>query len=328
MGAIQAQDYLSSLWAIGLRVSGCIRAYIEQAIADRHIIRTWALRGTLHFVAPHDVRWMLKHLAPRVLSVAARRHRELELDDAVFTRSAKIFKRALDGGKALTRPEMMELLERARITTACQRGYHILWKLALNGLLCCGPRKGKQPTFVLLDEWLPPGRSQSREAAIGDFALRYFTSHGPATIDDFAWWIGMKKSDATAVVASIASQLSTFATFKKRYWFKSSASLTRNGAHDLHLLPSFDEILLGYSDRTDALCPAHAQYIVPGTNGMFMPVIVQAGRVVGTWNRTLTKNSASLISKPFATFSQRELKLFSAAAKRHVEFLGVKSVRD
>jgi hypothetical protein len=80
------------------------------------------LRGTLHFVAPHDIRWMLKHLAPRVVAAAARRHRELELDEATFARSTKIFTRALQGGKVLTRPEMMELLERSKIVTAISAG--------------------------------------------------------------------------------------------------------------------------------------------------------------------------------------------------------------
>jgi hypothetical protein len=323
MGAVQAQDYLSSLWAVGLRVANATEQDVEGAIANRQIVRTWPLRGTLHFVAPHDLRWMLEHLAPRVVAAAAGRHRELELDDATFRRSAKIFVRALQGGKVLTRPEMMELLERAKIVTANQRGYHILWKLALGGLLCCGPRKGKQQTFVLLDEWLPSSqRNLSREEALAGFALRYFASHGPATMEDFAWWIGLKKSDAQTVLDSIAPHLSSITSDGKTFWLRSSTTSASDGSTGLHLLPSFDELLIGYTDRSNSLAPEQVQHITPGSNGMFMPIIVKAGRVVGTWRRTLKKSSVSVEPNAFTPFGKSDLRAWSTAAKRYAAFLG------
>ena len=54
--ALQAQDYASALWAVGLRSPGSTRATVEQAVADRAIVRTWPTRGTLHFIAPTEVR--------------------------------------------------------------------------------------------------------------------------------------------------------------------------------------------------------------------------------------------------------------------------------
>src|SRR5919112_226736 len=66
-GAVQAQDYLGALWALGLRLPGAVEVEIERAVDDRSIVRTWPLRGTLHFVAAEDVRWMLALLAARVL---------------------------------------------------------------------------------------------------------------------------------------------------------------------------------------------------------------------------------------------------------------------
>jgi hypothetical protein len=324
MGAVQAQDYLSSLWAIGLRVPNASEITVEQAIADRQIVRTWPLRGTLHFVDPKDVRWMLEHLGPRIVAAAARRHRDLELDDAVFTRSSKILIRALEGGNVLTRPEMMDLLERSKIATANQRGYHILWKLALGGLLCCGPRNGKQQTFVLLDEWLPPTRSrQSKDEALANFALRYFTSHGPATLEDFTWWIGMKKSDAEAVLNSIASHLSNFRCENKTYWINPLLQSYHDAPASLHLLPSFDEILIGYTDRTDALPVLYTQKITPGGNGIFMPIIIKGGRVIGTWSRAFTKSGVSVIHEAFMTLGKAGLREWVSSTKRYAEFLGV-----
>jgi hypothetical protein len=324
MGAMQAQDYLASLWAIGVRLSDATEAEIEKAIADRKIVRTWPMRGTLHLIGPDDVRWTLEHLAPRMIAAAARRHRELELSNAVFARSEKIFVRALEGGKALTRPEMMALLERAKIATANQRGYHILWRLALAGVICGGPRQGKQQTFVLLDEWIPRARRRSRDEVLADFALRYFTSRGPATLDDFSWWIGLKKSDAAAVVDSISSKLSSFSLGGATYWLSSSTPAPVDRTGDLYLLPSFDELLLGYTDRSAAIPSELTRSVTPVANGMFMPIIVKSGRVMGTWKRTFSKKNAVILApEPFAAFTKTESRSWTKAAMRYASFLGL-----
>jgi hypothetical protein len=181
LGAVQAQDYLGSLSAVGARTQGATEKTIEQAIADRAIVRTWPMRGTLHFVAASDVRWMLALLTPRILARSKRRFQELELDDAVLARSEELLEKALQGGKQLQRDEIYRLLEQANISTASQRGYHILWRAAQQGHICLGPRSGKQQTFALLEEWVPTARPLAREEALVELTSRYFTSHGPAT---------------------------------------------------------------------------------------------------------------------------------------------------
>jgi hypothetical protein len=210
MGAVQAQDYPAALWAVGLRTRKATDETVEQAIAERTIIRTWPIRGTLHFVTPSDVRWMLKYLTPRIVARAAPRFRQLRLDEATFSRSESIFTKALQGGKQRTRDAMFALLERNRISCAGQRGIHILWKLAQEGLICFGPRDGKQSTFVLLDEWIPGRMILPREEAIAELAKRFFMSHGPATLKDFTWWSGLTTGDARSgledVRALFASQ--------------------------------------------------------------------------------------------------------------------------
>jgi winged helix DNA-binding protein len=202
LGAVQAQEYLGSLWAIGLRTRNATEAIVERAIADRSIVRTWPMRGTLHFVAAEDVRWMLELMTPRVVAAAAGRlAREYELDRSAFGRSAEVVARALEGGGSLTREAMYRALEVARISTAGGRGLHITWRLAHDGLICFGPRQGKQQTFVLLDEWIPGAKRLAREEALCELARRYFTSHGPATTHDFAWWSGLLLSDAAEALA-------------------------------------------------------------------------------------------------------------------------------
>ena len=205
LGAVQAQDYFGSLWALGLRLApstdggDSAAARVDRAIAERRIVRTWPMRGTLHWVAAPDVHWMLGLLAPRVVSGMSGRHLQMGLDAATFARAEKILGKELSGGRALSRPEVYRVLQRAKIETDGQRGIHLLGAAAQRGLICFGPRIERQPSFVLLDEWIPAdlrrGPSE-RDGALAERAIRYFTGHGPATLHDLVWWSGLKVADA------------------------------------------------------------------------------------------------------------------------------------
>ena len=328
LGAIQAQDYLGALWAVGLRMKTATESIIEQAIRDRKIIRTWPMRGTLHFVAPEDVRWMLTLLTPRLLAGSARRRQQLELDEAALARSAELFVSALQGSRQRTRPEMMDILSQGGIAPTGQRGYYLLWWAAQNGLICFGPRQGKQDTFVLLDEWLPQAKRKmlSREEALVELARRYFTGHGPGTIQDFMWWSGLPAADARAAAAMAEPQLASQVIDGQSYWFSAASSATQAASvasPTAFLLPGFDEYLLGYRDRSAVLDVAHAGKVVPGGNGMFKPMIVIDGRVVGTWKRTLRKTVVLVKLDPFEPFSPTQLEAVVAAAEPYDRFLGL-----
>jgi len=321
LGAIQAQDYLGTLWALGLRMQQAVEVDIEQAIANREIVRTWPMRGTLHFVAPEDVRWMLALLTPRIIARAARRHQQLELDEATFIQSETVFAKALQGGKPLTRPEIMAVLEQAGISTKGQRGYHMLWRAAQNGLICYGPRQGKQDTFVWLDDWLPAGKSLSRDESLAELARRYFTGHGPATVQDFMWWSGLPAADARAGLEMVAAELVEEVVDGQTYWLSSTAAGPKSPSPTVYLLPGFDEYLLGYKDRSAVLDPAHAKKVVPGGNGMFKPIIVIDGQVVGIWQRTLRKKTVTIELQPFNTLNDAEREAIATAAEAYGAFL-------
>ncbi|MBE7469395.1 MAG: winged helix DNA-binding domain-containing protein [Anaerolineales bacterium] len=326
LGALQAQDYLGAKWSIGLRLPDAAETDIEQAIADKTIIRTWPMRGTLHFVAAEDVRWLLKLLTPRVIAQTAGRYRQLELDEATFARSKELFAQALQGGQQLTRDEMLQRLEEASISTAGQRGYHILLRSAQDGLICFGVPQGKQQTFTLLDEWIPATKSLGRGEALAELAQRYFTSHGPATIADFAWWSGLTLTDARAGLEQVKSRLNQETVGGQTYWMSSDLPALAEDSPTVFLLPGFDEYLLGYTDRSAVLEPIHAPKIVPGNNGIFMPTIVIDGRVVGTWKRTLKKNTATITLSPFSSFSEVQSQAIAAAAERYGRFVRLSPV--
>jgi hypothetical protein len=322
LGAVQAQDYLGALWAIGLRTPNATEATVEQAIAEKQIIRTWPTRGTLHFVATADARWMLELLTPRIVAGAAGRFRQLELDNAVFDRSRKLFVRALRGNRQMTRDNMMKLLEKAGISTADQRGIHILWKLAQEGLLCFAARSGKRHTFALLDEWAPPlsYSRMDREAGLAQLVLRYFAGHGPATLRDFVWWTGLKVADAKAAIESISSRLTKWVVDGVDYWMVPGMEIPPPAKRRAHLLPAFDEYLLGYQDRSAVLEPRHAPKLIFG--GVFLPTIVINGHVAGAWRRVLKKKGVVITPNFFTPPNGAAMKSLAGAVESYGRFLG------
>jgi Winged helix DNA-binding domain len=325
MGAMQAQDYQQALWAVGLRMRAPTLANVEAALASGKIILTWPLRGTLHFAAAENVRWMLELLVPRRLAADQTRRRQLELDERTLERCGRLFRDALAGGQRLSRAALMRLLESAQINPTGQRGYHILWYLAQTGLICLGPRQGKEQTFVLLDEWAPVSRRLTREAALAELAGCYFASHGPATVADFATWAGLTLADARAGLETAGSSLVLDRHDGKAYWRSADASDAPLDASSVYLLPGFDEYLLGYKDRSDVLAATHAGKVAPGGNGVFFPIIVVGGQVVGTWKRTVRKDTVAVTLTRFTELAVSSERI-DEAARRYSDFVGLSLV--
>lgn len=325
MGAVQAQDYLGALWAVGARTEGATEQAVEQALAERRIVRTWPMRGTIHFVAPADVRWMLELLAPRVVQRSQGRLRQLGLDESTLAASARAIAPALEGGRQLTRPALYDVLESAGIAARGTRGLHILGQLAHAQLICFGAREGKQPTFTLLDEWVPGARSLPRDEALATLALRYFTSHGPATVADFAWWSGLTLAEARAALGAASEQLAHETVDGQRYSFAEEHGVAASDPCAA-LLPPFDEFLVAYRDRAASLDPGHSTLVVPGGNGIFNPIVVLDGRVVGTWRRALKRGRVVLTFSPFAPWGDELERALPAAVDRYSRFLGLPAV--
>jgi len=322
MGAMQAQDYQNALWAIGVRLPGLSRDNVEQAIEERQIVRTWPMRGTIHFVPAEDAKWMVQLMTPRILSGQAARRRQLDLTEELVTSYAPVVIDALKGGKLLTRKELLQILEEHSISTVGQRGIHILWELSQRGLLCFGPYKGKQPTFVLLDEWIPNSRSLGHEAAVREMVLRYFTSHGPATVKDFCNWTRLTVKDTKQAIESLNDTLTSTQIDGNEYWLSRANAVPKAPASpEVYLLPGFEEYMLGYRDRSAMLELAHANKVVPGGNGVFFPIIVVDGQIKGVWKRNLSANKATITLSPFSKLTPAELTAAKEAAKRYSMFI-------
>jgi Winged helix DNA-binding domain len=278
MVAVQAQEYGWAKWALALRCGASDDA-IEKAVADGAILRTHPMRGTHHFVAPGDIRWLLALLLPRTLVRTGPRHGRLGLDPKTLTKALALVARALEGGNAKTREEIGELLLGAKISPEGQRLPHILMHAEVTGLVCSGPRRGKQITFMLLDDRVPAATPRPRTEALADLATRYFTTRGPATVRDFVWWSTLTTADARLAIGEAG--LKADATGHIR------GAVTRAKPTGARLLPMYDEYLVSYEKRDLAgVAPAHETSFLG--KSMLGTMVEVEGEIVGTWTRTTT----------------------------------------
>jgi hypothetical protein len=332
MGALQAQDYAGAKWALGLRLGGAaIEMDIERALAEGHILRTHLMRWTWQLVLPEDVRWMLDLVRDRLVVRAARRHWQLDLDAATFRRSNDVLERAVRDGDHATRDELAARLEKAGISPAGGRLSHLLGRAELDAVLCSGARRGKQLTYVHLDQRAPRRRTPwRRDEALAELARRYFQSRGPATLADFVWWSGLAIAEARAALDAIRSSLVTeiigghraFSLEKEGPKAKRAARAGNADPLLCQLLPPFDEYLVAYRRRDAILAPGDAKRLNAG-GGMLRPSVVFDGRVIGTWRRELTKGGVAIELDLFERPSRIEQAALARAAENFGRFLGL-----
>ncbi len=344
-GAMQAQDVASGHWSFGVRLPGSTNADIDQATEQRQIVRTWPMRGTIHFVPPADVRWMLELTGARMLRGLERRWSNLDTDRATVQGAAEAIgeiladqriesggaPRMAAGGEPMTRAQILTALQRRGIDTSGQRGYHYLWYAAQTGICVIGPQRGKEQTFALAADWLPPQHQPSRDDALRILAKRYFRSHGPAAASDFTGWTGLTAADAKAAIAALGDDLAPVSVGDKKLLCAAAAldspgwqKGTRRSGLPL-VLPGFDEFLLGYKDRALAADAETMDAVIPGGNGMFRNTVVIGGQVVATWTRKMRARRIDIEIHPLPAWrpstaaDQRLAKAFD----RYGEFHGM-----
>lgn len=322
--AMQAQDYYGSLWAVGLRTQGTTEADIERAIADRKIVRTWPMRGTLHLLAAEDVRWMLALTGARMSALnAGRIERMYGLDAATMKRCRKIAEKVLRDGEPVPRTALYDAFEAAGIETGASRGINILGQLSQDAVICGGPKLGKQASYVLADAWLPASKPVPREEALAMLALRYFGSRGPATAQDLAWWSSLTLKDVHAAIEGAKTRLAVERIGKAAYWSATDSVADPASERRVHLLPPFDEYLVAYRDRDIPLDPAFGREVI-GINGLFNAGLVCDGRVAATWKRELGKKAVGVRLLPLRTLRREEKTAAALAMQSYAAFLNVR----
>jgi len=321
MVALQAQDYYGCKWSVGLRLPGSCDADVEQAIARKEVIRTWSFRGTWHLMHPHDVRWILSLIGSRVLARAASNFRREGLGEKEIKNSRKLIAKALSGGQ-MTRAGLLQYIQDKGGNTTGLCGGFMLLDAALSGLICGGPRHDKEFTFVLLDDWLPGERVVANNNMLDELSLRYFMSHGPATVADLAYWSGISISEARQSVSRIKHKLDSCTDGNAAFYF-APGLMDARPLKSVHLLPGFDECLMGYRDRSQALPHHHKGKITPANNGMFNPTVLIDGAVQGMWKRTLAGDGVQIDITAFEDWGPALRKKIIKAGQAYAAFLAL-----
>ena len=293
LGAIQAQDLPMALWAIGLRTLGSTHDSVREAFDKGEIIRTHVMRPTWHYVSADDIYWMLELTAPQIKRALNTRHKQLGITDDVLKKVMNIFIRYLEKNGSSLREELVLQLEKADIPNKDNRAAHLLMHAELDGVICSGPLKGNKQTYALLEERVPDKKILSTDEALAELALRYFTSHGPAMLDDFIWWSGLKKNQANLALELSKSQLQSFNIDSQEFWLSSNQSFSGTNGESVYLLPAFDEFIISYRDRSASLTSENHKKAI-SRNGLFWPIIVVNGKVVGLWKRTIKKDNVNI----------------------------------
>jgi hypothetical protein len=321
LGAVQSQEYPVAKWSVGQRARGLRDADLDRALADGTVLRTHVLRPTWHFVRPADIRWMLELTAPRIRAMNAHYHRRLGLDDALVSASNAALARILSGGGQLTRRQLAAAVEGDGIPTDTMRLSFLLMRAELDAVICSGGLTGKQRTYALLDERVPPAPPVPRDQALAELTRRYFTSHGPATVPDFVWWSSLTVADARRGVELLGAELEPVVAGDRTYW---SAAAPAPGRPDpsptAHLLQGFDEYVVGYRGgrkELDAAGPVDA-----GAGRVPFPhAVVLDGELVGTWRRSFAPPAMAVEVQPLRALDGAERAAVQSAAVRYGEFV-------
>lgn len=298
----QGQDLPGSTTSLALRTAGRSLEEVRGAYDAGQIIRSWPMRGTLFVVLPEDLRWMLELTAERTMASTARRRSELGIADAHLETAEAVARTAIphDG---LTRAEVLAAWTEAGLDVSEGRGYHTLFHLALCGVLCLGPMTGAEQRFVLVDRWVPAAPAREREEAVADWFTRYVRSHGPVRDAEFLWWTKLLRRDLAPVLDVATVDLTSIDVDGETHWvdpavLEAYPDRKRATAAPL-LLPGFDEVVLGYGDRSAVMTAEQERvHVVPGKNGVFRPTVIRAGRALGTWQRP-TRRGATVTVTPF-----------------------------
>ncbi len=322
MGAVQAQDFAAAKWGLGLRLLNSTDRDVQTAFDRGSILRTHLMRPTWHFVTAEDIRWLLELTAPRIKAQCAFAYRYYSLTDSVVKKSQRALEKALVGGKHLTRAELVTTLNNAGIVTDDNRFIHLMMRAELDGIVCSGPVQGRQLTYALLDERVPPNNTMKRDEALAALAKRYFASHGPATLRDFAWWSGLTMADAKTGLTTVAKEFVSEQINGQSYWFSPSAVTLKSITGPLHLLPNYDEYIISYKDRSNLMHPKGIEILDARGSVIFNHTILIEGQIAGTWKRNIQNDSVLITTTPFLKLNKKQEGSLADAISEYGRFIG------
>lgn len=319
--AVQGQEYAQTKWGLGLRLPHLKDNDIEAELVQGKILRTHLLRPTWHFVAAKDIRWLLALTAPRVHTANAFMYRQSELAKKIFNKCNKVIIKTLEGCKQLTRNEINEALKKQKINAEGLRLAYIMMNAELEGIICSGTKRDNQFTYGLIDEIVQQNNTFNKEEALLELTKRYFKSRGPATIKDFSTWSGLTIADCKKGILDVEHLLNKESVNGDEYYFPDAISTANKQVKKIYLLPVYDEYIMGYKNRAALM---QFKNSIPGSPFHYTNMIVYDGQVIGTWTRTIPKNSIDLKYEFFSPPNKAQEKIFEQALMHLEKFSGMK----
>ncbi|MDR2839862.1 MAG: winged helix DNA-binding domain-containing protein [Paludibacter sp.] len=316
--AVQAQEYAQTKWGLGLRLPHLSDNEIERELNDGKILRTHLLRPTWHFVSQKDIRWLLALTAPRVQAANAYMYRRMELDNTVFNRCNDILIQTLQNGNQLTRDAINQEFQRHKIIAGGIRLTCIMMYAELEGIICSGARQDNKFTYALLDERVKHHKSMEKDEALAELTTRYFNSRNPATVKDFATWSGLTLTDCKKGIEMVKPLLHAEVIENQEYFFTSSIVPTDLQFGQIHLLPIYDEFIMGYKDRTAIMAEKN------NATFCYDSMIILDGQVIGTWRRSIAKNEIDLCLNFFKPLTDKQSKALGKTVCRLSQFANMK----
>ena len=307
MGVLQAQDYKMMRWAVAMRTKLPSLKAFEQDFNAGRIVRTHLFRTTWQLVSGEDLGWMLELCRESALRGLRSwmNTNDVSIPEAEQHSVQQIFADVLAKNQVAYKSEFAAALAEKGIAMPDQRlSYHI--RLAeYAGLVCSGDLTPLKKTYALVSAKLPATRPLPREEALALLARKYFRSHGPATLEDFAWWCGLGLNACRQGIAALGSELVRERWKGLDLYSHQDSRIRGFRSGCVHLLPPYDEYLIGYKSRHVSLHPDHS-HRAHNNSGIFWPVLLQDGEVIGNWN-TSTGKVATEIFHPAANLNDNAL---------------------
>lgn len=318
-GAMQAQDFAAAKWAIAQRLKNHTESDIEDAFNKGHLLRTHIMRPTWHFVTPNDIQWLMALTSARVQRFNGSYYRRSGLDKSIFDKSNQVIRKALAGGKQLTRSELNVKLHERNIPTQNMGLTFTIMQAELESVICSGPRIGKQFTYMLFDERVPKLPSIPYDEALVELTKRYFQSHGPAQLKDFSWWSGLTVTEIKRGISLLGKNIMQHEQNGKLYWYYPVKIENKLPADTAFLIPGFDEYFIAYADRSDILNKNYAKHLNLG-GGMINGAVVVNGKMVGGWKRSFQNKLIVVNIKLFENITTEQQKILHNQAKDFGKF--------
>lgn len=323
LGCVQSQDYGPAKWSLGERSRGAVDADIDRAMAEGAILRTHMLRPTWHFVLPEDIRWMQALTAPRVHAQNAYYYRQTGLDDGLRARCNRLLQDALRGGNQLTRKELEGVLAAGGIALKGLGMAYVLMQAELDCIICSGGLRGKQQTYALLDERAPPAPVLTRDEALAELVVRYFTSRGPATAKDVRFWSSLPLDDIHRGIEMAGARLQREEIEGLSMWSAPGEAPVRPPSSPrVHLLQGLDEYFVGYGESR-AFCDQSGVRPSPVDRAIYNGALILDSQLAGHWKRAVTKRSVMFTVALRVPFDDAQMQALHAAADAHGAFLGL-----